>query len=169
MKPIVIGLAGRMWSGKTTTAQEILRQLSEQGRSGVILSLATPLKDLARSYFGWNGQKDERGRRLLQRLGTDVGREWDPDFSVKKWLDMACRQVKVGISVICDDLRFANEAAALRELGGHTFVCYSGRSPRSEHASENAEKEFPGLPIIDTDVMTPAQAAALAIEGTRHD
>lgn len=169
MKPIVIGLAGRMWSGKTTTAKAIVEQLSQEGRTAVILSLAAPLKDLARTYFGWNGQKDERGRRLLQRLGTDVGREWDPDFWVNKWRDMARQQLRVGISVVCDDMRFANEAAAVVELGGKAFICVSNRSPINDHASECAEKEFPGLPCIDTDTLTPLQAATLAIEGARHD
>ena len=28
---------------------------------------------VATTYYGWDGEKDEKGRELLQKLGTDLG------------------------------------------------------------------------------------------------
>ena len=61
------------------------------------------------SDFGWNGIKDEKGRQLLQWLGTDVSRKTYPDT----WVDMVAALLK-GIKTLYDyviipDVRFPNE------------------------------------------------------------
>ena len=50
----------------------------------VITRYAYYLKDLAKRYCNWDGQKDEAGRRLLQVLGTDIIRQKlnKPNFHV---------------------------------------------------------------------------------------
>lgn len=110
-----IGICGPAGSGKSTLAGLLLTQLHNEdvaqvplgeGLGAVILPLAGPLKDIARQ-MGWDGQKDERGRRLLQLLGTECGRQCiDPDIWVKRW-----RKIASGWRiVIADDLRYDNEA-----------------------------------------------------------
>lgn len=37
---------------------------------------AFDLKNIAEKYFNWDGEKDDRGRHLLQLLGTEVGRNY---------------------------------------------------------------------------------------------
>ena len=66
-----------MQVGKTTAADWLV------ARHGFVkYALADPIKEIARTGFGWDGRKDARGRRLLQEIGT-VGRHYDPDL----WLD----------------------------------------------------------------------------------
>ena len=47
---------------------------------------ARSLKSIAKNYLTWNGEKDEKGRRLLQVLGTEVARTHCKD----SWLHMVC-------------------------------------------------------------------------------
>ncbi|HET6617196.1 MAG TPA: hypothetical protein VFH69_05245, partial [Gemmatimonadota bacterium] len=62
-KPLRIAIGGRMQVGKTTAADRLVE------RHGFVkYALATPIKEIARSEFGWDGRKDPRGRRLLQEI-----------------------------------------------------------------------------------------------------
>ena len=53
-----------------------------------IISLAAPIKELAEEYFSWDGKKDKKGRRLLQVLGTEAGREYNENL----WVDIAIQR-----------------------------------------------------------------------------
>lgn len=78
---ILIGLCGRAGAGKNAVADGIQKFY---GDSLVVqLAFADAVKEIARS-FGWNGKKDERGRRLLQVVGTEAGREYDPNIWINK-------------------------------------------------------------------------------------
>jgi hypothetical protein len=71
--------------------------------------------DRSAYYYTWYGQKkDPEVRRVLQRLGTEVGRELDPNLWVYALLLEAKRIVEAGGRVAITDVRFPNEAAALR-------------------------------------------------------
>ncbi len=53
----------------------------------------------------------------MQTLGTEWGRTLAPDLWVNAW----CRSI-VGLKrVVADDVRFDNEVAAVRALGGMVF------------------------------------------------
>ena len=49
------------------------------------------------------------GRRLLQRMGTDVMRKRDPDYWATAWGQSAIAALKAGKNVSCGDCRFLNE------------------------------------------------------------
>jgi hypothetical protein len=161
MRSILIGLCGYGRVGKTTTALAVRDIISNEGEV-TILPFAEPLKDLARYYFGWDGTKDERGRRLLQSLGTEVGRNWDPEFWVKKWTASATEIMSRGAAIISDDVRFDNEASAIKALGG-VVVRLSHGTRGSEAASFAHASERPD--DINHDIMiymedkTPSEVA----------
>ena len=67
----IIGLTGKKGHGKTQFCEFLGQRLP--GRIQYI-NFKAPLLEMARD-IGWDGKKDIRGRRLLQRLGTDVVRE----------------------------------------------------------------------------------------------
>lgn len=71
--------------------------------------------DLTAYYYTWYGQqKSPEVRRILQRLGTEVGQGLDPGL----WLYATLRETKAiveaGGRVAITDLRFPHEAAALK-------------------------------------------------------
>lgn len=106
----VIAIHGKMRSGKTTAAKYLYINLSS-----IVRPFAKPIKDLA-YHIGWDGKKGKKGRRLLQLLGTEVGRECISDsIWVDKWQE-SLADTGSNVTVICDDLRFQNEYEHLNEL-----------------------------------------------------
>lgn len=107
----MILFSGKAEHGKTTASEILKKQLEELGYKVVITRYAYYLKDLATRYCGWNGQKDNGGRELLQQLGTDIIRQKlnKPNFHVGR----ICEDVEICQDyvdfVIIDDARFPNE------------------------------------------------------------
>lgn len=99
----VIAVHGLMGSGKSTFSTMLLERMR-----GTVRPFAKPIKDIAHE-MGWNGIKDAKGRRLLQLLGTEVGRECIRDtLWVDKW-QASLHNTGTEAAVVCDDLRFKNE------------------------------------------------------------
>ncbi len=106
-EPIVIVLTGKKGSGKTTVSNWFAKQLNKHHYTTSVQPMAAPLKAVATS-MGWNGEKDEKGRRLLQLLGTECGRNC---ISENIWIDKWIHTAKIANSkvTIIDDCRFDNE------------------------------------------------------------
>ncbi len=114
MNRLFIGITGNMGAGKTTLANAIERNYPEVE----VRPFAEKVKEIAR-MMGWNGQKDDKGRRLLQLIGTECGRDClGDDIWVRHWLSSLSDSEGWPMIVVADDVRFANEAAAIRSLGG---------------------------------------------------
>jgi len=89
MKKIIL-ISGKAQHGKDSTADILMQYL--EGKS-VKLAFADYLKYLATKFFNWNNIKDEQGRELLQKLGTDIIRDklgWQ-NFHV----DRICQDIKI--------------------------------------------------------------------------
>lgn len=94
---------------------------------------------------GWDGYKETTHgteiRRLLQRLGTEAGRQtlWD-----SIWIDAAFAGVPEDAKVVVSDARFFNEFDAIRERGGYIWrVDRDGVGPANDHASELEAIDYP--------------------------
>ena len=71
-------------------------------------------------YTWWGVEKPRNVRRALQRIGTEVGRETlDPGLWIFALLPEVRRIVEAGGRVAITDVRFPNEAAALRGDTAH--------------------------------------------------
>ena len=95
--------------------------------------------------YGWDGYKEtEYGteiRRLLQRLGTEAGRQtlWDTI-----WIDAAFEDLAANAKVVVSDARFFNEFDAVRARGGEIWrIERPGVGPANEHASEMEAINYP--------------------------
>jgi len=106
----IIAIHGKMHSGKSTSADYLCTRLN-----AIVRPFAKPIKDFAYA-LGWDGAKDKRGRRLLQLLGTEVGRECiGSEIWVNKW-QASLDNTGSNVTIICDDLRFQNEYEHLDQL-----------------------------------------------------
>lgn len=73
-------------------------------------------------------------RHAMQTLGTEWGRNWiDYNFWVNVWIN----SIKDHNRVVVDDVRFENEATAIRQEGGVVvFVSRPGVETTDNHSSE---------------------------------
>jgi hypothetical protein len=91
---------------------------------------------------GWEDMKttapDIRG--LMQRMGTEVGREM---FGENFWVDAAMKRAKDGDKIVFADVRFPNEADAIKKLGGKVVrVLRDGILAANSHISETALDDY---------------------------
>jgi hypothetical protein len=89
--------------------------------------------------WGWERVKVDlpEMRRLLQVMGTEVGREM---FGEESWVEMVARQVSQHEKVVITDVRFPNEAAFVRSVGGRVIrIERLGNRPVNQHASEKLD------------------------------
>lgn len=150
MKKIIIGFAGQAGAGKSTAAR-ILRDHA----GFTVLPFAGPLKAMTRA-FGLTAAEmtlfkevpldrlnGKSPRQFMQFLGTEFGRNL---IGENVWVD-AWRE-SLGESAVehfgdilacADDVRFENEAAAIRAEGGLVVRIEresAGSATGSSHASE---------------------------------
>lgn len=141
-KPFLIGLHGLAGAGKTQVA-DFIQELSEFEK----LSFARPLKDMLATLLG-EPVSDKTAcpevlcgkdvRYALQTLGTGWGREMiDPEIWVKATM-LRVEQLREtqGVSVVIDDVRFTNEAEAIKRAGGHVVEISRSGLKRMDHPSE---------------------------------
>jgi hypothetical protein len=142
----VIGLGHRARHGKDTVARAIVRDATKQGWYAKQYAFADALKAYCRVAFGMR----EKDAPLLQYMGTNVFRKTDPGIWVRVLLDTIEEQ-QPDVAVI-SDMRFPNEADAIKALGGYTMCVERRREDGSlwvatdrdpNHPSEIAMEGYP--------------------------
>jgi hypothetical protein len=179
---MIIGLLGKAGSGKTTVANWLRDSYGAQK-----FSYAAPLKEMARRIYGLSdaqlfGTQEEKetidprhgksARQLLQFLGTDVCRDV---LGADVWVNAAMSSLRNGITWVCDDLRFPNEAIVIQKRGGVVvkLICPDRPSnDNGEHASEQVDN-VPFNYVIesrraDNDLIERAQRLFVTILGDRR-
>ena len=105
----VICISGKAQHGKDTTAGYLKEFLEARGKKVLIAHYGDLVKYVCKTFFDWDGQKDEAGRTLLQKVGTDVVRAKDPDY----WVNFICEMLWFFYDewdyVLIPDCRFPNE------------------------------------------------------------
>ena len=142
----VILISGKAQNGKDTVAGSLHKALIDDGKRVLVTHYADLLKYICRNYFGWDGNKDENGRQMLQYVGTDVIRKQNPTL----WVDFVAMILKYFHEnwdyVIIPDCRFPNEVSTMIDNGFDTIhlrvVRDNFESPLTEeqqkHPSETA-------------------------------
>jgi hypothetical protein len=174
---MIIGLSGLISVGKDTVADILVKHHKFQK-----VSLADPMKRSVMEWFDWPVERlwgpskfrsveDPRypgltARKVLQLLGTEVGRNCYPDV----WADYAMRVAKallkngvryradlgpmhggtnieenIAKGVVISDVRFKNEMNAIRAAGGKVIrIKRPGKeTPEWNHASETEQLSVP--------------------------
>lgn len=157
--PRLIGLyAPAPQSGKTTVANYL------NGCGYRILPFAAPIKHMVRTFLMQLGHTPAEldfyldagkeilipsvnvtPRHLMQTLGTEWGRSCiSPGVWLTCWERVARSNLDRDIDVVVDDVRFPNEAALVRKLGGELWrIERPGTARGTEHASEGGLDAYP--------------------------
>lgn len=110
----VILISGKAQHGKDTTAGFLKSALEADGYSVLVAHYGDLLKYICRTFFGWNGEKDEAGRTLLQKVGTDTIRAEQPDYWVSFIADILEFFPDEWDYVLIPDCRFPNEIKRIK-------------------------------------------------------
>lgn len=154
----LIGLAARAQSGKSTAASHLKTQAGYKEDS-----FAAPIRQFVATLLGltvaemepvkekvvdWLGKSP---RQMMQTFGTDWGREKvHPDIWIEACMQRIARDPK-GRYVI-SDLRFDNEADAIRRMGGAVVhIVRPDALVVNSHASEAGVKRAAGDFLIVND------------------
>jgi thymidine kinase len=121
----IIGLVGKMQSGKTTVSGMILDNLSNQ--PAVRTAFANHLKEmifaagLCTADELWT-TKTEFSRLMMQKIGTEIIRKQvDPNFWIKKMVEEINTwktSNPENLTIVIDEVRFINEAAMVKMFNG---------------------------------------------------
>lgn len=125
----IVGLTGYAGAGK----DEVGKCFVAAGYRRV--AFADALKTTARK-LGWDGNKDDRGRRFLQLLGEAM-RVLDPEYWIKQAARAMSRPLAAGNCFVITDVRYVNEAEWIRKNGGVIIrVVRPLLGPANNHVSE---------------------------------
>lgn len=163
--PIILGVCGTMGTGKDTIADFFVSVYGFKQ-----MAMADPLKHTVKDLFdisedvlwGPSENRTPEVRRLLQQLGTEVAREYDPEI----WVNKTRERLKVwrekGIdlydhtahprdnmehSVVISDIRFPNEAEMLYEHPrGYLLKLERKTTPNTNAAKHSSETGVLDIP-----------------------
>jgi len=111
---MIITLSGKAECGKDFCSSIMKEYLEELGHKTMIIHQADYLKYICKTYFGWDGQKDEKGRALLQYVGTDLVRSKYPNY----WVESTLRAILILRDMyeffLIPDTRFPNEITLMK-------------------------------------------------------
>jgi hypothetical protein len=181
----LVGLIGKKRSGKDTFAAPLVAEFGFHR-----VAFADPLREAALRLdplvgpcslpgdpaprhrylseviraIGWEAAKDTvpGARRTLERLGTDAIREIDPDF----WIRQALGAIDGRHApVVVTDVRFPNEADAIRERGGYLVrITRPGFEDAQQHKTETALDDYPDdLHVVNDDTIEHLEIVARSI------
>lgn len=154
---MIIGIIGRVGSGKDTTAKMLRNVLG-----GTIMKFATPLKEIISIITGCSIQDLENQsfktqelpeyllnnkanittyRQLLQFLGTELFKGYlDDDFWIKVNSNKILEEEKKSKIVYISDVRFQNELDFIRSNGGFVIKLERFSDTPISHSSENIDQ-----------------------------
>lgn len=146
----VVLFSGKAQAGKTTSAN-LFKGIIECNYNIVVerVALADPIKEEAHSFYGWDGVKDEAGRRLLQEIG-DAARNYNEDIFCEK-LENRILSLFPPNFILIDDWRYPNEAEYFKR--NFLYDVTTVRIEREQILTGNtaSHRSETSLPIIEED------------------
>jgi hypothetical protein len=154
----IVLISGKAQNGKDQSAIFLKELMELDGKKVLLTHYADLLKYICKTFFNWNGEKDVLGRQILQRVGTDVIRNQNPDYWVNFINDFLFMFQDEWDYVLIPDCRFPNEINKMLEYGWDVFSLRINRidfesnltEEQKEHISETALDNYQFDYIINT-------------------
>lgn len=168
----VIAISGKARHGKDTIAEIFKNELEARGKRVLIIHYGDLLKFLTKEIYGWDGAKDEKGRSLLQKVGTDIVRKKKPNFWVSFVLDVIELFKSEFDYILIPDARFENEI----ELPYHILSCKTDCKfthiriirPNFDNGLTEEQKNHPSETVLD-DFEGPPKTHYIINDSTLGD
>jgi len=121
MKPCILGIAGKMRSGKTTLANHLVNRFGFKR-----ISFGTEVKREVARGMGMSlvalealEETNKEDMRIVYQAWGEMRRELSGD---SYWIAKVIEQFGHHERIIIDDVRYPNELSAIRKAGGHVGV-----------------------------------------------
>jgi len=105
-------ISGKARSGKGTVSS-IMKEELEKNNSVCEIQVTRTIKGYAKDYFGWDGNENDKPRKLLQDLGNSI-REKNPMFHINR----LCEDIEVLSNYfdvfLVNDIRFPKEIEEIK-------------------------------------------------------
>lgn len=176
MRARIIGLHGKKYTGKDTAALGLIEcgytRLAFADELRAMLYDLDPIvhTDNQGRVFRWQEVWDADGydtlktlpeaRRLMQVFGTEVIRARDQDFWVNRVVEKIQRDEYTKPWVITD-VRFDNEAKAIRALGGEVCEIIRDTSAYDGHGDGHSSERGITRALIDYTIYNSSTVEAL--------
>lgn len=131
---MILAFTGKKYSGKSAACQLVREILGETSTTATTINFKDALvKEITKNFpklleeiWAIEGeavqdmhdlfrQKPPLLRSLMQNYGTEVRRGDDPEYWIKQWKSKVTYTDGI---ILCDDVRFLNEAAAVKDFDG---------------------------------------------------
>ena len=166
---LIIGLGHRKRVGKDTFAGFLEEELTERGYDVYHLSFARNMKDIAETLFGMYGLRDayhyehnpEQREQVLPRILKSPRQLWIEFGNAVRyifpeiWVDRLRDQMEScslhntmnpggPAAFIITDVRYLNEACAIRSMGGKLIKVNRAEVPPSDDVADSALANYTG-------------------------
>lgn len=153
----VIGLVGKLQSGKTTTANIIKNMYPNVIKLsfGDLLKEMLVKAELCKPEELW-GDKTPHSRMMLQKIGTEIIRK---QVSETFWIDKMAEKIRnvrnenPNLIIVIDDVRFKNEADLIKYFDGCLIRIkrpgLDTTKDENKHLSETEQDEI----IVDHEIL----------------
>lgn len=117
-------------------------EIEEAHNTGVRLRELRLAEYIKTHGWDWSKRNIPEIRRLLQVIGTEMGRQV---LGENCWVDLVDRKIKASgnVNAVITDLRFPNEAQYVRSLNGKIVLIVRPDNPDSIGASHASEQYTP--------------------------
>lgn len=152
----ILMISGKSGSGKDAIAFLLKEKLTKQNCKIITIHFADLVKYYAVQYFNWDGEKNEEGRALLQRVGTTIMRGYDEDYWARIVSEFLAAIDQDYDYALIPDWRFINEYEVMAEYNkyivtirvnrydenGNPYINPNFTPEQIAHISENQLDEF---------------------------
>lgn len=140
-------ISAKAQHGKDTAGRLIKEYLESKNQRVLIIHFADLLKFICTKFFGWNGDKDEKGRTLLQYVGTDVVGAKKPEY----WAEFIVGFLKLFENnwdyVLIPDCRYPIEMTTMED--NFETVLLRVERPGFENGLTESQKAHPSETAMD--------------------
>tara|TARA_Y100000310_G_scaffold328202_1_gene395917 strand:- start:1936 stop:2529 length:594 start_codon:yes stop_codon:yes gene_type:complete len=163
---MIIGISGKIRSGKSRVAKTIIKILKKNGKIGVVKSFAEPIYKMISEMYesdietikkhkqdntpiyiktprtsSHNGFKASNYRKIMQIIGSGTRNYVDADVWINALFGTNNEKIDDSIWII-EDLRFPNEAKRIKDCNGLLIRVEREEHQPNDHIVENSLNDW---------------------------